>query len=216
MRRVRELESLGIDSLMVTEGGLLLARKGFRSVVLVGTSGGRLVAIKVLRSDSPVKSMEHEARMLGIANNVNVGPRILSYTNEAIIMEYIQGPEISSWISSLSLEYSKDLRKVLRMCFEECFKLDSIGLDHGELSDASKHVIVEKGLRPVVIDFSNANTTRKVSNVTSFLSYITYGRVAKIIRQILGMKEQDIDVVRAYKQRISEENFIRLMINLGL
>ncbi|MEM1532416.1 MAG: serine/threonine protein kinase [Nitrososphaerota archaeon] len=216
MRRVRELESLGIDSLMTTENGLLLIGKGFRSVVLVGTLDNKLVAIKVLRSDSPVKSMEHEAKMLEIANSVNVGPRLFFYTKGFIIMEYIPGSEIKSWISSLSFESSEKLRKVLRSCFEDCFRLDSISLDHGELSDASKHVIISEGLKPVIVDFSNASTTRKVSNVTSFLSYIMYGKVAQTIRQVLGIRMQNIDIVRTYKQRISEENFNQLMISLGL
>jgi len=216
IRRVRELESLGIDSVMATKDGLLLAGKGFRSVVFVGRSGEGLVAIKVLRSDSPVKSMEHEARMLKIANSVNVGPRILSYTHDIIVMEYIQGSDIISWVSSLGAERSEELRKVLRMCFEDCFRLDSIGLDHGELSDASRHVIVDKGLRPVIVDFSNASTVRKVSNVTSFLNYIMHGKVAKSIKRILDVRYQDMGIVRAYKQCVSEENFNNLMRGLGL
>lgn len=210
------LESLGIDSLMTTESGLLLAGKGFRSVVLVGTIGDKLVAIKMRRSDSPVKSMEYEARMLKIANSVNVGPHIFSYTRDFIIMEYIHGSEISSWISSLDIESSEKLRKVLRACFEDCYKLDRIGLDHGELSDASRHVIIDERLKPVIIDFSNASTTRKVSNVTSFFSYIIYGKVASTVRQILGIKAHDIDVVRTYKRHISDENFNNIMKSLGL
>ncbi|MCL7399087.1 MAG: serine/threonine protein kinase [Thaumarchaeota archaeon] len=216
MKRVKMLESLGIDSLMVTENGLLLAGKGFRSIVLVGTSEGRLVAIKMRRSDSPVESMEFEAKMLKIANNVNVGPRIFSYTKDFIIMEYIHGSDISSWVSSLDVESSEKLRKVLRSCFEDCYKLDRIGLDHGELSDASKHVIINEELKPVIIDFSNASITRRVSNVTSFFSYIMYGKIASPIRQILGIKTQDVDLVKKYKQHISDENFNNLMRSLGL
>lgn len=216
MKRVRELESLGIDSLMMTENGLLLVGKGFRSMVLVGTLGDKLVAIKLLRSDSPVKSMEHEAKMLKIANSINVGPRILFYTRDFIIMEYIPGSEIRSWISSLSFETSEKLRKVLRSCFEDCFRLDNIGLDHGELSDASKHVIISERLKPVIVDFSNASIARRVSNVTSFFSYITHGKVAQIVRQVLEIRTQNIDIVKTYKQHISEENFNSLMLELGL
>ncbi len=207
---------MGIDSLMITENGLLLAGKGFRSVVLVGRLENRLVAIKILRSDSPIKSMEHEAKMLTIANNANVGPCIFSYTKDFIIMEYICGPTINSWISSLSFESSEKLKKVIRLCFEDCFKLDSVGLDHGELSDASRHVIIRDGVKPVIVDFSNASTTRKVSNVTSFFSYIMYGKVAPNVRQILGIKMQNVDVMRTYKRCISEENFNSLIMSLGL
>lgn len=216
IRRVRELEFFGIDSLMMTNNGLLLVGKGFRSVVFVGKSCDKLVAIKMLRSDSSIKSMEHEARMLKIANSVNVGPRMFNYTKDFIIMEYIPGLEIHSWISSLSFESSEKLRMVLRLCFEDCFKLDSIGLDHGELSDASRHVIVSEGLRPILLDFSNASIIRRVSNVTSFFSYIMYGRVAQIVRQVLGIRMQNIDLVKKYKQHISEENFNQLMMSLGL
>ncbi|MCS7136110.1 MAG: serine/threonine protein kinase [Nitrososphaerota archaeon] len=201
---------------MTTKNGLLLIGKGFRSIVLVGTLGDRLVAIKVLRSDSPINSMEREARMLKIANSINVGPRILYYTKDFIIMEYIFGSNIESWIRSLSFESPEKLRWILRLCFEDCFRLDNVGLDHGELSDASKHVIISEELKPFIVDFSNASITRKVSNVTSFLSYITHGKVSRIVGQTLGIKMQNIDIVRRYKQCVSYENFDFLMRSLGL
>ena len=43
-------------------------------------------------------------------------------------------------------EYEK-LRTVLRKCFEDARKLDLIGLDHGELNNLRKHVIVKPNLK---------------------------------------------------------------------
>jgi predicted Ser/Thr protein kinase len=77
-------------------------------------------------------------------------------------------------------------------------------------------VIINEELKPVIIDFSNASITRRVSNVTSFFSYIMYGKIASSIRQILGIKTQDVDLVKKYKQHISDENFNNLMKSLGL
>jgi len=66
---------------------------------------------------------------------------------------------------------------------EDCYSLDRIGLDHGELSNLSKHVIV--GRKITVIDFESSSTDRKVSNVTSATQALCIGSgISKIIGRV--------------------------------
>lgn len=220
MDRLRELRSLGIESLLFKEESgklkLFIVGKGFRSVVLAGLSDDRMYALKLRRSDSPISSMRAEASMLSLSNNVGVGPRIYAYTDDIIVMEYIQGVTLERWMQSVDKKDVPSVKYVIKRCLDDCFKLDSIGLDHGELSDASDHVLIDRDLKPTIVDFSNASIMRRPSNVTSFLSYLMHGRVATRVSEILGNMEIPIEDLRAYKRYISRDAYERIIKAIGL
>ena len=78
---------------------------------------------------------------------------------------------------------SEEIRLVLNNVLRECYLLDSIGLDHGELSTIDKHVIVGKN-KNTIIDFESSSTNRKPSNVTGATQAILIGTgLAKIIQK---------------------------------
>ena len=84
-------------------------------------------------------------------------------------MEYLDGIKISQWINTLKGVGSvKKLKNTLRKILEDCYRLDEIGFDHGELSNISKHVIVGEE-NSTIIDFESSSTNRRPSNVTSYL-----------------------------------------------
>ena len=56
-------------------------------------------------------------------------------------------------------------------------------MDHGELSNLSKHVIV--GKKTTIIDFESSSMDRKVSNVTSATQALYIGSgISKIISRV--------------------------------
>ena len=69
--------------------------------------------------------------------------------------------QLIKWLTEVLTKLKKTVKKVL----EDCYRLDQLGLDHGELSNISKHVIV--GKKTTLIDFESSSTNRRVSNVTS-------------------------------------------------
>jgi len=101
----------------------------------------------------------------------------------------------------------------------ECsYNLDKIGLDHGELSNISKHVIISKS-KATVIDFESASTKRKVSNVTSAAQGIFIGSgISKSIKKIYKIppKEKMVDALREYKHNPTRENFDKILKILKL
>ena len=54
---------------------------------------GDLVALKIRRADADRPSMHEEARLLRLANSVNVGPRLVAATKDFLVMELAFGPK---------------------------------------------------------------------------------------------------------------------------
>jgi putative serine/threonine protein kinase len=101
---------------------------------------------------------------------------------------------------------------------EDCYNLDRIGLDHGELSSIAKHVIIGKS-KTTIIDFESASTKRRASNVTSATQGIFIGSgISKSIRKIYKIPSKDkmIEVLRNYKHNSTRESFDKLLKVLKL
>ncbi|HJU34453.1 MAG TPA: hypothetical protein VJ695_04955, partial [Nitrososphaera sp.] len=122
--------------------------------------------------------------------------------------EYVPGQNIGEWISQTSSSASNTICSVGRDILEQCFRLDNTGLDHGELSRLTRHVIVSH--KPCIIDFESSSTGRKTCNVTAAAqSIFLYGIVADKVRKILGNidKEKVIRALRTYKHLPTRANF---------
>jgi putative serine/threonine protein kinase len=163
--------------------------------------------------------MKSEAKLLKLVNTVNVGPKLFDYSKNFVIMEYLEGQKIGDWIKSLNGSGSaKKLKATIKTVLEDCFRLDQIGFDHGELSSISKHVIVGD-TKSTLIDFESSSTKRRVSNVTSITQAIFIGSgIAKKVQRIykIPSKEKIIGVLRIYKQEQSRDSFEDLLKILKL
>jgi len=212
--RVLELEKLKIKSISFTGhttiGSLQILGKGYVGVVVLAKKRNNVVALKIRRLDSQRSEMKSEAKLLRLANTVNVGPKLYDVSKNFLIMEYLEGDKIEDWILSLKGAGSaKKLKSLIRIILEDCYRLDQIGFDHGELSSISKHVIVGK-LRSTLIDFESSSVNRRVSNVTSITQAIFIGSgIAKKVQKIFKIphKQKIIDVLRKYKQEQTRESF---------
>ena len=132
-------------------------------------------------------------------------------------MEYIEGEKIIDWAKKPETK-SEGIRLVLNNVLRECYLLDSIGLDHGELSTIDKHVIVGKN-KNTIIDFESSSTNRKPSNVTGATQAIFIGTgLAKIIQKKIKLptKLKIINLTREYKKNPTAKNFENITIELKL
>jgi putative serine/threonine protein kinase len=221
--RILELEKLKIKSVSFTGtttiGKLEILGKGYVGVVVLAKRGNKKVALKIRRLDSQRSEMKSEAKLLKLVNTVNVGPKLFDYSKNFVIMEYLEGEKISNWIKSLNgIGSAKKLKTTIKTVLEDCFRLDQIGFDHGELSNISKHVIVGD-TKSTLIDFESSSTKRRVSNVTSITQAIFIGSgIAKKVQRIYKnpSKEKIIQVLRSYKQEQSRDNFENLLKILKL
>lgn len=162
--------------------------------------------------------MKNEAKLLQIANKAGIGPKLIDSSKNFLAMEYLDGKKITDWVRDLRGKGSAaKLRSVIRQVLEDCYRLDTIHLDHGELSYIHKHVIV--GNSPCIIDFESASTIRRTSNVTSATQSIFIGsELANIVKNLIKIpsKKKMIGPLKKYKHDQSRENFDEILEMLGL
>ncbi|MGY5148504.1 MAG: RIO1 family regulatory kinase/ATPase domain-containing protein [Candidatus Nitrosopumilus sp. bin_68KS] len=221
--RISELEKLKIKSISfsgpTTIGNLSILGKGYVGVVVLAKKNNKLVALKIRRTDSQRKEMKKESVLLKLVNSVNVGPKMIVASKNFLVMEYLDGIKISEWVDLLKgVGSAKKLKLTIKKILEDCYRLDQIGFDHGELSNISKHVIVGK-TKSTLIDFESSSTKRRPSNVTSITQAFFIGSgIAKKAQKIYknSSKEKIIEVLKKYKQEKTRKSFDELLRVLKL
>ncbi len=215
--RIKELEDLGVESISfqgkLEIGTINILGKGYVGIVVLGKIGRKKVAVKIRRSDSPRKNLKKEAKLLKIINKQKIGPKLVAFSNNFLVMEYLDGEKIGDWVVDLKKKgSSSQLKLIIKKVLEDCYSLDRMGLDHGELSNLTKHVIV--GRKITIIDFESSSMDRKVSNVTSATQALCIGSgISKIIGRVykIPKKQKMITVLRRYKQEGTRESFENLL-----
>jgi putative serine/threonine protein kinase len=191
--------------------------KGHVGVVLNALYNGKTVALKARRTDADRLTMSHEAAMLEIVNGVNVGPKIIEFTKDFIVMEKLEGPYLGEWARNFSGR-KEEFLKVMREVLWKVYKLDEVGLDHGELNQVRRHIIIHENM-PRLVDFESASTNRRPQNVTSTVqSMFLNHRFSQIMSKWIKIpsREKIIKHLREYKENINENNFIKITQLLGL
>jgi len=218
-RRLKELERLGVQTIEFTgEKNVFdvpVLGKGCVGVVVVAYTNSGRAALKIRRVDADRKGMFHEGEMLNRANAIDVGPKLLEISENFLLMELVKGTHFPEWIKSMEgREEQWRVHLVLKDILEQCYRLDEAGLDHGELSNAPKHIIVDADDRPHLIDFETASINRRVSNVTSVCQYLFLGsQIADKVKEKLGEVDEKelINALRTYKRERTRENFEKIL-----
>jgi putative serine/threonine protein kinase len=216
-KRLKEIYSLGINFIFSVGrtkiGSMAIAGKGCVSLVVKAESKNTICALKIRRTDASRKTMDREVNLHRIANSAGVGPSILDYSENFVIMEYIDGLSIINWINNQNIN-PEQVRNVVNSTMEQCFKLDKAHIDHGELSRLDHHVIVSQLDTANIIDFESSSTKRKICNVTAAAqSLFISGPVSKRVNEILHLPEREkiIKILRTYKHDQSRNNFDNIM-----
>ncbi|HKW04862.1 MAG TPA: hypothetical protein VJN71_06130 [Nitrososphaerales archaeon] len=224
--RVKQLKKLEVTNL-VLEGESKIGKhgvlgKGCVSVVVRARKKNdpNIYALKIRRTDANRPSMKKDYDLQKLANSFSVGPKVVSATNDLFLMEYVDAIKIGKWFAKLRTRTSKRyVRKLVRKILHQCFLLDMHSLDHGELSNPSKHILIRKQAEPevVIIDYESASTERRTSNLTSVAQFLFLNGTK--IRRILGIKESEnitrnsrlVKLLRGYKEDRSQESFEKIL-----
>jgi putative serine/threonine protein kinase len=217
--RLQELRSHGVTALEFSGTASLFGvkipvlGKGFVGIVVIAHVNGQRVAVKIRRTDADRVDLLHEAHMLMKANSVNVAPRLVSASKNFLLMQLIDGELLPNW-----LETNRDpstVKRVLGEVLEQCFRLDQVGLDHGELSKAPKHLLVDRLGKPFIVDFETASVERRMANITAVCQYLFAGNssASKILAEIFRERNrlELIDALKAYKKNKTREHFEGLL-----
>jgi putative serine/threonine protein kinase len=230
--RLKQLKKLGVKELIL-EGSSKVGKfgvlgKGCVSIVVKAklAGGPDEVALKVRRVDANRASMKRDYELQMFVNSFGVGPRAISATEDFFAMEYIDSIKLGKWFRELKTRASrKYARKLVRSILSNCYLLDIHGLDHGELSNPSKHVLIRNNdleVKTVVIDYESASTSRRVANLTAATQFLLLesAQSAKL-RKVLGLRaninrlrsqsSRLVTLLRSYKEHPSGEAFEKLM-----
>lgn len=216
--RLSELRALGVSSIMLggstVVSGVNIAGKGCVGLVVRARVGKKMCALKIRRVDANRESMDAEARLHKVANDAGVGPRLYDHSKNFMLMEFAEGTSIAEWAKDAG---KQEARQVARSVLEQCYLLDSAGLDHGQLSRLDRHVII--GRQPAIIDFETASTERRTANVSAAgQSLFVAGAVAVMMAKAIGKidKEAAIAALREYKRDQTRKGVKALLAALGL
>lgn len=228
--RLAEMAELGITGVSFEGptriGGVRLLGRGHAGIVVLAARGrGRAaVALKMRRTDSPRASMAGEARLLAAANGAGAGPRLVGHTRNLLAMEHLDGETMERWIGGGGVG-AAEAKAAARAVLEDCYRLDRLGLDHGELSNIARHVVVtarrrgRNGIGACIVDFESASSGRRASNVTSAAQSMFIGSaVARGMARAYAVPPRGdiIGALRAYKREGGRASFAGLLALLGL
>jgi len=200
---LRELERKGVENIKyLTHGkrgnifiGIIdkskLVKKFFPSKTNIVKVG-----IKVKREESKAMSrMENESNWLKVLNKKNIGPRYMFSGEDYLVYQFAEGEFILDWAKDKPIE---EVKKVLLEVLEQCYIMDSLGVNKEEMHHPMKHIIV--GEKVVMLDFERCSRTEKPKNVTQFVEFIC--------RTEFGFdKDQLRELAQEYKKDLSQEKF---------
>lgn len=187
--------------------------KGFVGIVVKAHLSQKTVALKIRRLDADRPSLQHEAQMLVRANAIKVGPKLIGVSRNFLLTHLIEGPVLPEWFKINKEKHT--IQTVLNDLLEQCWRLDDVGLDHGELSKAPKHIIIHKQQKPFIVDFETASVNRRPANVTSVCNFLflSGNNMSHMISEIMGEKNfrEIISTLKLYKRNRTRENFKHLL-----
>jgi len=214
--RLSELRSLNLK-FIILEGNTLLKAirilgKGSEGLVLkVQNMNSNTMALKIRRIDSCRTDMKNEFEFYQHVNRNYLGPKVYSYTKNTLLMEFIEGLSARNWFlkTKMNLEL---IRKIIINILTQCYTLDKLHIDHGQLNKLDNHVIISHhGSKCTIVDFESASCIRKVNNVTSaFQGLIFKGIISDQIKKFVNYDKKRVEflnLLSIYKKDKSRKNF---------
>ena len=220
-RRTKELLSLDINGIFAS-GNLQLNKifilgKGSVGLVTLARSKRKYFALKIRRTDANRPNMYDEVVYQSLANSSGVGPFLMNFSENFILMEFVRCSNIIDWYSSRRTS-KKRMLKCTALILQQCYLLDCLKLDHGQLNRLDCHIIISKNDKPTILDFETSSTRRRVSNITSasqsiFLNGPIYSRLQNLIPYD---KKQIMKKIKDYKNEMNQKRFDDILNMLGL
>ena len=167
------------------------------------------VAIKVKKKDSKsTDAIASEVHWLKVLNERAIGPRMMFSGEEYVAYEFTEGEYIEEWLPNASKE---DIQKVLASVFQQCYVMDKLGVNKEEMHHPLKHIIVDKELNAVLIDFERCYETEKPHNVTQFVDYVEKRRVLLVKKGFTFTLNDLREAAGKYKEKYDAKEFEKIL-----
>ena len=177
--------------------------RGKRGDIFLEKIKGQTIVVKKKREDSKaLDTMKNEARWLKTLNKKRIGPKLLSFRQGSIRMEYVQGEPFVDF-------YDKHKNKtvvntIIKELFRQCRVMDVLNVSKEEMHKPIKHILITSKHKPVMLDFERCRNTEKPQNVTQFCQFL--------LRLHVPVDKTALkDTLRSYKTDYSEKNYKTLL-----
>jgi putative serine/threonine protein kinase len=214
--RMKELLTLDINSVFsfgkVQLHRICILGKGSVGLVTLVKSRKKYFVLKIRRTDANRPNMYDEVVYQSAANSMGIGPFLVNFSENFILMEFVRGFNIVDWYGSNKTANDRIL-KCAATILNQCFVLDCLKLDHGQLNRLDRHIKVSEEGKPTILDFESSSTGRRASNVTSvcqsiFLHGPIFGRLKGSIEKD---RELIMKCIRDYKRDMNYEKFEKIL-----
>mmetsp|Transcript_72805 Transcript_72805/g.152067 ORF Transcript_72805/g.152067 Transcript_72805/m.152067 type:complete len:267 (+) Transcript_72805:136-936(+) len=156
-----------------------------------------------------------EGQWLARLNLHGIGPRLLHADTTRVVMEFVSGKRILSFLLE---ETNADVcLGTLEKVMLQLRKLDAMGVHKGELVKPDRHIIVKSDGDPVLIDFERCKDSSSPQNLTQFCQFLVSRQLANALSGPGKHLELDIETVRGlcktYKQNgFKDDDFNALIL----
>lgn len=195
--------------------GIKKLAKGHRGLIFTGNLKNKKIAVKIQRKDIAAKgTVNIESKTLRLLNRYNIGPKLLFSGKDFFAYEFVEGIFIPAFVEKAQ---KKEIIKVLKSVFQQCYVLDRLEINKEEMQHPYKHVVVGKRgnrINAVLLDFERARKTKtgKAHNVTQFCQYVTSGKFRHLAKGKLRVDKKKVrKLAGIYKKDMSRGNFERIL-----
>jgi len=222
LRRIISLKELGVEALEFrgrTEvGSLKVLGKGHVGVVVACFWRGKRAALKVRRADADRPSLEGEGEVLKEANKADLGPILFAASRDFVVMEELVGVNLVDWLGSAGDLADGVFKNILADICGQARLLDVAGVDHKELSDPRRHVMIQPDGRARVLDFETAAVGDRRRNVNDLVQYLTLsGQYGQVVLSRLGAEREDVlAALKAYRRSPGDDSYRRILRSMKL
>jgi release factor glutamine methyltransferase len=189
--------------------------KGKRGVVYRADYLGKKVAVKTENPASKaVEQIKNEINILRELNRYGIGPEIYFSDRNWLVMDFIEGELIGDFLKRAS---KSEIVSVLKSILNTCSELDQLGINKQEMNHPRKHIIIDKKLHPVFIDFERARKTSRPKNVGQFVQYIISSNTSKILneKRINMDKAKMIARVKDYLKEMNQASLDKIISGIS-
>lgn len=214
--RIKELISLDINGIFsfgkVQLKNICILGKGSVGLVTLARFKGQYFALKIRRTDANRANMFDEVVYQSLANSIGVGAFLVNFSENFILMEFVKGSNIIEWYSSVR-NANERILKCTALILEQCYLLDCLKLDHGQLNRLDRHIIISKDDRPTILDFETSSAMRRVSNITSVSqSIFLHGPIYSRLQDSINKDRTEImKNIKDYKIQMNYEKFKKIL-----
>ena len=115
--RIKELLSLDINGIFsfgkVQLKKICILGKGSVGLVTLARFKGKYFALKIRRTDANRMNMFDEVVYQSLANSIGIGPFLVNFSDNFMLMEFVKGSNIVDWYNSIRTTDERILKCIL-------------------------------------------------------------------------------------------------------